>query len=55
MTRWKLHIPKSDKDLISKYKCGLRVGDFVALRKDLIIRNYRNRPTGKVCGAGEMG
>jgi len=30
------------------YKCGLRPGDRVRLRKDLVVRGHRNRSTGEV-------
>ena len=39
---------------IKKYKCGLKSGDRVILKKDLIIRDQRNRPTGFVHKAGEI-
>ena len=39
---------------ISEYKCGLKVGDRVRLKKDLIVRDHRNRPTGDVHRKGEV-
>ena len=39
---------------ITKYKCGLRAGDRVCLKKDLICRDHRNRPTGEIFRKGEV-
>jgi hypothetical protein len=39
---------------VSKYKCGLKAGDFVRLKKDVVVRNHKNRPTGKIHHAGEI-
>jgi hypothetical protein len=39
---------------ISLYECGLRAGDRVALRHDLVIRDHRGQPTGQVYPAGEV-
>src|SRR5687768_15138282 len=36
------------------YRCGLAPGDRVRLRKDLLIRDHRNRPTGVVHQQGEI-
>lgn len=36
------------------YGCGLRPGDRVRLRKDLVIRDHLNRPTGEVHVKGEV-
>jgi hypothetical protein len=38
----------------TKYKCGLKAGDEVRLKKDLVVRDHRNRPTGEVHGKGEV-
>ena len=37
-----------------EYKCGLRAGDRVRLKKDLLIKDHRNRPTGIVIPKGEI-
>jgi hypothetical protein len=47
---WKL----VDTYTVSSYRCGLRVGDRVVLRRDLIVRDHLGRPTGKVYPAGEV-
>ena len=39
---------------VTEYKCGLKVGDQVRLKKDLIVRDHRNRPTGAVHRQGEV-
>ncbi len=39
---------------ITEYKCGLKAGDRVRLKKDLIVRDHRNRPTGDVHPKGEI-
>lgn len=38
---------------ITKYKCGLKAGERVRLKKDLIV-TCRNRPTGDVHRKGEV-
>lgn len=39
---------------ITNYKCGLKAGDLVRLKKDLIEMDYKNRPTGEVRSKGEI-
>ncbi len=39
---------------VTKYKCGLKAGDRVRLKKDLVVRDYKNRPTGEVHPKGEI-
>ena len=39
---------------VVEYKCGLKAGDMVRLKKDLIVRDHRNRPTGKINRKGEV-
>src|SRR5687767_7258483 len=39
---------------ITDYKCGIRAGEKVRLRKDLVIRDHRGKTTGKVYSAGEI-
>lgn len=38
---------------VARYQCGLAAGDTVQLIKDLVIRNHRGKPTGKVNPKGE--
>lgn len=52
MPKWKLHVP-SESNRITEYECGLRAGQFVSLRKDLIIRDANGHPTGKIHQKGE--
>jgi hypothetical protein len=47
---WKL----VDTYTVSSYRCGLRAGDRVALRRDFVVRDHLGRPTGKVYPAGEV-
>lgn len=47
---WKLVTSYS----VSTYRCGLRAGDRVALRDNLVVRDHRGEPTGKVYPAGEL-
>jgi hypothetical protein len=48
--KWKFvnHYP------ITNYKCGLKAGDLVRLKKDLIEVDYKNKPTGQVRSKGEI-
>ncbi|MBI3986661.1 MAG: hypothetical protein HY343_07070 [Lentisphaerae bacterium] len=39
---------------VTKYKCGLKAGDRVCLKKDLIVKDHRNRPTGDIHRKGEV-
>ena len=39
---------------VARYKCGLTVGDRVRLKKDLVVRDHRNRPTAKIHRKGEI-
>ena len=42
--KWKLHIP-TDDNLFVEYKCGLKAGQRVALKKDLVVRDHLGMPT----------
>jgi hypothetical protein len=53
MDEWKLHIPSGSNPML-EYRCGLVAGQRVALKKDLVIRDHRGEPTGKVNPAGEI-
>ena len=53
MAEWKLHVPSED-NLFLNYKCGLVAGQRVALRKDLVICNHRDDPTGKIYPKGDV-
>jgi hypothetical protein len=39
---------------IENYKCGLRAGDHLRLRRDLAVMDWRGQPTGKMYPAGEV-
>jgi hypothetical protein len=39
---------------ITNYKCGLKAGDIVRLKKDLIEMDFKNRPTGEIRSKGEI-
>ena len=39
---------------LRQYPSGLRVGDTVRLRCDIVVRDHHDRPTGKVHRAGEI-
>lgn len=47
---WKL----VDSYPISEYECGVKAGDRVRLRKDLVIHDHRSKRTGEVKNAGEI-
>lgn len=53
MPECKLHLP-TEGNVFFEYKCGLVAGQFVALRKDLEIRDHRDKPTGVVHPKGEV-
>jgi len=38
---------------ITEYKCGLKAGDRVVLRKDLVILDDKGNPTGEIHSRGE--
>ena len=39
---------------ISEYRCGARAGDCVRLRRDMVVCDHKDRPTGEVHRAGEI-
>jgi hypothetical protein len=39
---------------IDSYRCGLRAGDHVELKKALVVRDHAGLPTGLVHPAGEV-
>jgi hypothetical protein len=39
---------------LQRYPCGLRVGDTVRLRTDIVVRDYHGTPTGRAHRAGEI-
>ena len=39
---------------VSEYCCGARAGDRVRLRRDLVFRDHKGKPTGAVDRAGEI-
>jgi hypothetical protein len=39
---------------ITEYKCGARAGDRVKLLKDIVVRDHKNKPTGKIHRSGEI-
>jgi hypothetical protein len=41
-------------DSVTEYKCGARAGERVRLRKDIVVRDHRGKPTGNVHRAGEI-
>ena len=51
MSEWKLHIP-TESNRITHYKCGLRAGDRVRLKKDIVV-TCEGVPTGIVHPKGE--
>lgn len=50
---WNLRIATED-NVFLEYRCGLVAGQYVALRKELIIRNHHGVATGKVHPKGEI-
>ncbi|QNN24641.1 hypothetical protein HED60_20980 [Planctomycetales bacterium ZRK34] len=53
MDNWQLHVPSGDNQF-STYACGLKAGQRVALKKDLIIRDHQGVPTGEIHPEGEV-
>ncbi len=47
---WKL----VDSYSVPTYLCGVKAGDRVSLRRDLVIRDHLGNPTGKTHPAGEI-
>lgn len=43
-----------DRYDVGEYRCGLRAGDYVRLRRALVIRDWQGNPTGEVHAAGEI-
>lgn len=43
-----------DRYDVLEYRCGLRAGDYVRLRRDLVIRDSQGNPTGEIHNAGEI-
>jgi hypothetical protein len=39
---------------VTEYHCGARAGDRVRLRRDLIVRDHKDKPTGEVHHTGEI-
>lgn len=37
---------------IEQYRCGLKAGDQVRLKRDIVVKNSKGTPTGKVHPAG---
>lgn len=52
MAKWQLHIPEKGNSIL-RYHCGLVAGQHVRLKKDLVVRDHRGKPTGEVYPAGE--
>lgn len=50
---WKLHEPTED-NVFLEYNCGLVAGQRVALKRELVVRDHLNEPTGKVHPKGEI-
>lgn len=48
--QWKL----IEKYPVTVYKCGLRAGDRLRLRRDMPIVDFKGRPTGDVWREGEI-
>ena len=51
--------PKPEWKLVTEYGvvhyiCGLSAGDVVRLKKEIVVRDYRERPTGEVLPAGGL-
>jgi len=46
-------VPFSEHTLV-EYPCGLKAGDRLQLKRDLVIRDHEDRPTGEVIPAGSI-
>ena len=47
---WKLIF----RGALTEYQCGAKAGDLVRLRSDIVVRDYKGKPTGVVHKAGEV-
>ncbi len=39
---------------VKKYRCGLKAGDKIRLKKDILVRDHQGKPTGKIYPRGEI-
>jgi hypothetical protein len=39
---------------VNEYKCGLKAGDSVKLRKEIVVRDIKGKPTGEVHPVGDI-
>lgn len=39
---------------VKKYRCGLKAGDKVRLKKQIVVRDHTGKPTGKIYPAGQI-
>jgi hypothetical protein len=39
---------------VTEYECGIRAGERVRLRQDIVVRDHRGKPTGSVYRRGEI-
>lgn len=39
---------------ITNYKCGLKAGDRVRLKNEIVITDHKGKPTGKIYPKGEI-
>ncbi len=39
---------------ITEYRCGLKAGDRVRVKCDIVVRDHRGKPTGQVHSKGEI-
>ena len=52
MPEWTLHTPISENQFHA-YRCGLVAGQRVKLRKDLVVLDHENKPSGKTHRKGD--
>ena len=54
MKKSKSHYKLVSEYPIKKYKCGLKAGDRVRLKRNIVVQDHKGKPTGKVYPKGEI-
>ena len=39
---------------VENYKCGLKAGDLIRVKHDIVVRDHNDKPTGDIHKAGEI-
>jgi hypothetical protein len=54
MTKAKTNLKLVTEYPVIAYKCGLRAGNQVRLKKEIVVRDHKGKPTGTVHRKGEV-